>query len=226
MNKNTTIALLMSSLLVTACHKKPKDEVPPPVPAVASAPDAAAAPAAAAPAAAAADPEKAEKQSKLDYAVMEDGYINDAKAQWATGAKASSTFGDEDGKTPSDGNLASNIAGPADGKDWTNNKQDMGFDSVVLTYAKPVSATEVRLVLPSGSGVEAINKVELQDTTGKWNTVWTGVSDVKKDDRGNRTWFVRKFDKTPYKAQAVKVTIANNLQHDYKRIDAVQLVGE
>lgn len=224
MNKTATIALLMSSLLVAACNKKPKEELPPPVPAV----EAAASAATAAPAAAAtpADPDVAAKQAKLDYGMMEDGYINDTSAQWAATAKATSTFGDEDGKTPSDGNLASNATGPADGRDWTNNKQDMGFDSIVLTYAKPVSATEVRLVLPSGSGVEAINKVELQDTAGKWNTVWTGVSDVKKDERGNRTWFVRKFDKTSYKAQAVKVTIANNLQHDYKRIDAVQLVGE
>ena len=81
-------------------------------------------------------------------------------------------------------------------------------------------------MLPSGQGVEAVNKVELQDTDGKWNTVWEGVSDVKKDDRGNRTWFVKTFNKTAYKAKAVKVTYANNLQHDYKVIDAVQLVGD
>ena len=80
--------------------------------------------------------------------------------------------------------------------------------------------------MPSGQGVEAINKVELQDTDGKWNTVWEGVSDVKKDDRGNRTWFVKTFTKTAYKAKGVKVTYANNLQHDYKVIDAVQLVGD
>ncbi|WP_373988736.1 hypothetical protein [Duganella sp. BuS-21] len=49
---------------------------------------------------------------------------------------------------------------------------------------------------------------------------------VKRDTRGNRTWFVRSFEKTSYKAKGAKITFANNLQHDDKVIDAVQLVGD
>jgi hypothetical protein len=116
--------------------------------------------------------------------------------------------------------------GPADGNSWTNENIDKGFDWLELGYATPVNATEVRVVIDSGQGVEAINKVELQDTDGKWNTVWEGLNDVKRDSRGNRTWFVRSFDKTAYKVKAVKLTYANNLQHDYKIVDAVQLVGD
>ena len=170
--------------------------------------------------------ELAVKQSLMDYATMEDKFINDPRAQWANSAKATSTFGDGPGKTPSDSNLAINAKGVVDGKTWTNGNIELGFDSLELAYDKPVNATEVRVVLPAGDGAEAISKVELQDTSGAWNTVWSGISEVKRDKRGNRTWFVRSFDKTTYKAKGVKVTFANNLEHVYKVVDAVQLVGE
>lgn len=161
----------------------------------------------------------------MDYATMEDTYINDPKAQWAASGKASSTFGDDDGH-PSEVNVASNIVGALDTKSWTNNKQDVGLDWLEAGFAKPVSATEVRVVFDGGEGAEAVSKVELQDTQGSWHTVWSGLSDVKRDQRGNRTWFVKTFEKTPYQANAAKITIANNVQRGYKVVNAVQLVGE
>ena len=170
--------------------------------------------------------ELAEKQKLMDYATMEDTYMNDPKAQWASTATASSTFGDEDGKTPSDSNLAKNVTGKVDGETWNNNNQDIGFDWIELGYEKPVAATEVRLVMPNGNAPESISKVELQDIEGKWNTVWSGISDTKNDDRGRRTWFVKTFPKTAYQVKAVKYTLANNLIHGYKQVDAAQLVGE
>jgi hypothetical protein len=224
------IALLAGCAVLTACKKK--EEVAPAVVAAdaqAAAPAAtAAAPAAAAPAAPAAeaDPEMAEKKAKLDYATMEDAYINDAKGQWAVDAKASSTFGDDGGKKPADSNLPKNATGTPDGRSWSNGKQDIGFDHIELSYAKPVSATEVRLVIPGGEGAEAISKVELQDVDGKWNMIWSGVSDVKRDQRGSRTWFVKTFPATSYKVKAVKYTIANNVERGYKQVDSAQLVGE
>ncbi|WP_229212131.1 hypothetical protein [Duganella sp. HH105] len=224
MKRPATIALLMSALILTACHKKEQPEVAP----AAATPAPAAAPVAAAPAAeqTADQQEMAKKQALLDYGTMEDKYLNDPKGQWAATAKASSTFGDDDGKEPSEVNVAKNVVGTSDDRDWTNNNQNKGFDWLEVGYAKPVNATEVRVIIPGGDGVEAVNKVELQDTDGKWNTIWTGISDVKQDRRGNRTWFVRSFEKTAYKVKGVKITIANNVQHGYKRIDAVQLVGE
>ena len=170
--------------------------------------------------------ELAEKQKLMDYATMEDTYMNDPKAQWASTATASSTFGDEDGKTPSDSNLAKNVTGKVDGETWNNNNQDIGFDWIELGYEKPVAATEVRLVMPNGNAPESISKVELQDIEGKWNTVWSGISDTKNDDRGRRTWFVKTFPKTAYQVKAVKYTLANNLIHGYKQVEAAQLVGE
>jgi len=230
MKRNATIAVLISTMLLAACNKREKVEEPP---APAAAPVAAPAPAAPAPVAATPPAEQtqeqrelARKQAALDYGVMEDKYINDPRAQWAVEAKASSVFGDDNGKIPSEVNLAKNAVGPADGHDWTNNSTDKGFDWIETTYVKPVNATEVRVIISGGAGVQAINKVELQEVDGKWNTVWTGINDVKADTRGNRTWFVRSFDKTTYKTKAVKVTYANNLDHDYKKVDAIQLVGD
>lgn len=226
MKRHTTIAILMSTLALAACHKKDKPADAPTV----EAPPAATAPAPAAPAPAVAQTEAQEemarKQALLDYGTMEDKYLNDPKGQWAATAKASSTFGDDGGKEPSESSVARNVVGPSDDRSWTNNNQDKGFDWLEVGYAKPVNATELRVIFPSGEGVEAVSKVELQDTDGKWNTIWSGISDVKQDRRGNRTWFVRTFDKTAYKVKGAKITIANNVQHGYKNVEAVQLVGE
>jgi hypothetical protein len=219
------IIVAVSVLGISACKKKAVD-APSATPA-AAAPAAPSAPVAAGTPVDSSDAQRdmAKKQALMDYAAMEDRYMNDATAQWAASAKASSTFGDDDGKVPAASSLAANVAGAVDGKTWTNNKQDIGFDWLEATFAKPVNATEVRVVFSNGEGVEAVNKVELQDAAGAWNTVWSGISDQKAEARGNRTWFVRSFPKTAYQAKAVKITIANNVQRGYKVVDAVQLVG-
>jgi len=225
MKYHTTAALVSLAVLVSACHKK-AEETPAAPAAAPAAPAAAAAPAVADAVPSAEDEALAKKKVLLDYAVMEDKYLNDARGQWATDAKASSVFGDDNGRIPSESNMPARATGPADDRQWNNNSIDKGFDWLELGYATPVNATEVRVVIGSGKGVEAISKVELQDTDGSWHAVWEGISDVKRDQRGSRTWFVRSFDKTPYKAKGVKLTFANNLQHEYKVVDAVQLVGD
>ncbi|TXI90840.1 MAG: hypothetical protein E6Q34_08295 [Burkholderiaceae bacterium] len=163
------------------------------------------------------------KKDLLDYSVMEDQYLNDAKAQWATSAKASGYYG-EGSKSTS--NAPANATGAPNGETWSNAQQDMGFDWLEVSYEKPVNATEVRAVFTSSHAVESVTKLELQDADGKWNLLWSGVSDQKYERRGPRTWFVRKFDKTAYKVKAVKFTFANNVSRGYKEADAVQLVGE
>jgi hypothetical protein len=238
MNNISRLALLLAPILVVACKEK-ELTAPAAVIAVPVSATPAAAPAVAASVAApvavpvAIDPANMtdaqrdldKKQKALDFGTMEDKYINDPLAQWATSATGSSSALDSYGK-PFDSHLPGQLAGPADGKAWQNKSRDMGFEWVQLEYAKPVNATEVRLVVESGTGVEALNKVELQDTDGKWNTVWSGISDIKRDARGPRTWFVKSFPKTAYKVKAVKYTIANNLAVGSKEFDAAQLVGE
>lgn len=226
MKKYAHLLLILSCSLLLACQKKTDDASahssanPEPVAAVE-------------PSKADSKPEPSEDQQErekkkqlMDYAMMEDQYLNDPRAQWASSAKASSTFGDDGKSGPSDNNLAKNVQGKVDGKSWTNNQQNIGFDWLETTYDKAVSANEVRIVIEGGDGIEAISKIELQEPNGNWIAVWNGISDQKRDRRGNRSWFVRSFEKTSFKTKAVRVSIANNLQHGYKTIDAVQLVGD
>ena len=216
------VCALAVAVALSACSKKPED-----APAVdagtTSPPPAAQAPA---PTAEPTDAERklAEKKAALDYATMEDGYLNDPKGQWAKSVTASSTFGETGSSGPSSVNAPANMAGKPDGRDWTNDHQDMGFDTFEATFEKPVHATEVRVVFSSGQ--EAVSKVELKGADGSYTTVWSGVNEDPEDRRGSRHWFVRKFDATKDSVQAVKVTIANAVERGYKVVDAVQLVGE
>jgi hypothetical protein len=170
--------------------------------------------------------DKEHKQALLEYAQLEDRYLNDAKGQWATAAKASSSFGSA-GKEP-EGSHSSNTpwqaTGAPNGDGWSNDHQDMGIDWLELTYERPVAATELRAVLTSGVG--AISKVELRDEAGGFHEVWSGADDTVADRRGPRTWFVRTFEKTPYKAVGIKLSFANAVVRGYKEVDGVQLVGE
>lgn len=226
MKKYSRLALLVSPLILIACGKKEPEAAPAPVVVEVPAPAPVAAPAPAAPAAEPAELTDAQrdqqrKQALLDFATREDKYMNDPRAQYGESVKVSTTFGDP---KPSSSSMGSNAIGPVDGKEWTNGHQDIGFDWIEFGYARPVQATEVRLVI--NQGAQALTKVELQDTDGKWNTVWSGLSDTKNEAHGPRTWFVKSFDKTPYKVKAVKYTIANNVQTGYKEVDAAQLVGD
>lgn len=231
----TKYALLLPALLLAACAKK----APEPVTAAQVAPAPAAAPApapapAAATSATAGGPmqtpqadtanmsdeqkEMAKRQAKLDYSNMEDGYINDANAQWAKTATATSEYG---GSTYE----PANATGKVDGKSFATKGSDVGFDALEVTFEKPVNATQLRVAISDGYGLEGITKLELQDTDGKWNTVWSGVNMVKADKRGARTWLVQPIEKTAYKAKAARITKSNNVTTDRLYIDAVQLIG-
>ncbi len=231
MKPSLRLALLLAPVVLVACHKKAPEPAPAPVVIAAPAPVAAPAPAPVVAAPAPQDRSKmtdeqkdnARRQDKLDFATMEDKFLNDPQAQWASGASASGSYGSPE---PSKYHLPSMATGAPDGEYWQNKSSDIGFEWLQLDYAKPVAATEVRLVIHGGNGVRALTKVELQDTDGKWNTIWSGLSDVQHDERGPRTWFVRSFPKTAYKVKSVKYTIANNVETGSKYFDAGQLVGE
>ncbi len=234
----TKYALRLPFLLLAACAKKAPvpaaEAAPAPAAAAAPAPAAAAPAPAPAPAAAANGPlqtpqvsmenmndeqkEMAKRQAKLDYSNMEDGYINDANGQWAKTATATSEYG---GSTYE----PANATGKVDGKSFSTKGSDVGFDSLEVTFEKPVNATQLRVAISDGYGLEGITKLELQDTDGKWNTVWSGVNMVKADKRGARTWLVQPIEKTTYKAKAARITKSNAITTDRLYIDAVQLIG-
>ena len=159
---------------------------------------------------------------------MEDGYLSDAKGQWAASARASSSFGDANG-APADSQSANTpwqATAPPNGNGWTNNRQDIGFDWIELGYARPVKATGVRVATNGDKAAESITRIELIDVDGAAHTVWSGLSETTQDTRGARTWIVHVFDATPYQAKSVKLTFANNVADGFKQVDAVQLIGE
>ena len=227
-----TLIAVACTLALAGCKKKPAEAEHP-----ATAAQAQPAPAATAAATPAPQPQAeptqeqrraAEAKAKLDYATMEDGYINDPKAQWASSARASSAFNEtpEKAKENPQASRAWYTTGAPDGKQWMQLHQDIGMDWIELSYAQPINATQVRAVLTSGDAVRSIAKVELIDEGGAAQAVWSGVSDVAPEKRGNRTWFVKSFPKTAAKIKAVKLTFANAVSSGYKEVDAVQLVGE
>jgi hypothetical protein len=230
----TSLIALSVVVALSACSKKPAEaEAPVTTPQAGQADATQPAPAPAAteamPEAPAGDTaearERAEKQAALDYATMEDGYINDPKGQWAVSATASSSAA-SDAEPDSHSSLTPWQATSApNGDSWSNGSQDVGFDWVQLKYASAVTPAEVRAVLGSGEAAEAITKIELIDTDGKSHVVWSGLSDAKRDERGPRTWFVRKVDAADFSVDTVKLTFANNVASGYKYVDAVQLVS-
>ena len=228
MNKGILVLSAALSLALVACKQHEAAPAGEAAPANAPAPVAAVEPTAASAEPSEQDRARAEQQAKLDYATMEDGYINDAKASWAVTAKSSSSFGDANNAPvdSQDGNTPWQATGAPNGKDWTNNSQDIGFDWIELGYANPVKAKEVRVATNGHEAAESINRIELVDTDGTAHTVWSGLSENKQDPRGARTWIVQKFDATPYQVKSVKLTFANNVANGYKQVDAVQLVGE
>jgi hypothetical protein len=230
MKKALPLIVLSAAIGLAACGKKHKDDEH--KQAEQSAEQAAPVPVAAQPSAPAAQPseqerERAEKQAKLDYGTMEDQFINDPKAQWAATAKASSTFDEAPDKhIAPDKSRVNAVVGVIDGNDWTNNNQDVGMDWLETGYANAVNAVAVRVVCMNKHAIESINKIELIDESGVAHMVWSGLSEVKQDTRGRRSWFVRTFEATPYKVKSVKLTFANNVSSGYKEVDAVQLISQ
>lgn len=161
------------------------------------------------------------------YQTMEAGYLVDAGGQWGVSSRSGSSVGDEPADTvgygPSNGpELATE---KPDGHYWRNQHDSEGVDWLEVGYGRSVQASEVRVVMNGRAAVGGITRVDLIDDAGQPHTVWAGSSDVSTETRGEHTWFVRKFDKTPYKVNAVKLSFGNAVFPGAKRVDAVQLIG-
>ena len=221
--------LLLGLVTVAGCSKKPEAEPAAPAPA--------AAPAASAPTTAPVDAaqdeaarEAAGKKAAIERALKEQAIVEDPKGQWASSAVASSTYSYE--KTPASTleYTAMKATGKPDveaygdaGGAWTSEKADAGIEWLELGFATPVNASELRVRQNFYPG--AIIKLELIDEAGSKHTVWEGSDDTAYPP-STTSWFVRSFEKTPYKAKGARITLATNAVPGWNEIDAVQLVGE
>jgi len=193
---------------------------------VASAPAATAAllAATAAPAAppTAAEREAERKKAQIEWALKQDEIKSDPNGQWATDAKASSTFNDAKGNTSYSASQATGEPNvqtySTTPQAWSSKTPDSGIEWLELTFAKPVRANAVRVRESSGSG--ALIKIEVFDEKGASHTVWSGADSTKE-----LNYLIAEFPKTAFMTNRVKLTLATNVVGGWNQIDAVQLVG-
>jgi hypothetical protein len=230
MHRSGVLIVLMVAGLMVACTKKketaatastPSATAPAPAPTTAPAPAPAAAPAK--------SDEAAAKRKAVEFALREDGYKSDPLGQWATDAKASSTYASDlnnatAGYHPMRATGAPDVQRYGDTAEaWASKTADSGIEWLELGYAKPVSATELRIRQNHAPG--AIIKVELFEANGTAHTVFQGPDGAVYEPNAI-SWLIIKTDKTPYKTQRTKITLATNAVAGWNEIDAVQLVGE
>jgi hypothetical protein len=170
----------------------------------------------------AAEREAARKKEQIEWALKQDEIKNDPNGQWATDAKASSTFNDATGSSSYSPNQATGEPNvqvySTTPQAWSAKTPDSGIEWLELTFSKPVFATAVRVRESSGSG--AVIKIEVFDDKGAGHPVWSGTDSTKE-----LNYLIAEFPKTAFKTNRVKLTLATNVVGGWNQIDAVQLVG-
>jgi hypothetical protein len=231
LNRHFLLVTLLSSLCITACSKKnetPAEDAsnnteqassivaeavntPPQVEAAVE------------------DPEIAKKRKAMEFALKEDEIKNDPKGQWAVNAKASTSYAGnlenpEASYHPMQATGVPNVDRHSDdSSSWATKEADAGIEWIELDYAKPVNATEIRIRQTFNPG--AIIKVELFDESGTAHNIWQGP-DKTNYPSNEIAWLNVAVEKTEYKTQKVKITLATNAVDGWNEIDAVQLIGE
>jgi hypothetical protein len=159
----------------------------------------------------------------VEWALKQSEIRDDPSGQWAVGATASSSYNDakeHDRCAPWQATGVPNVdqAGDNCGAAWAPKTPDGGIEWLDLTYAKPVSATGVRIRESENGG--AVIKVDLIDENKQVHPLWSGTDPTKALNH-----FMLSFPKTAYKVNEVKITLATNLVPGDNEIDAVQLVS-
>lgn len=172
-------------------------------------------------------PELVDEADKQAYLAMEQSFLAEPGAQWGVSSRSGSSVGDEPSDTVGHGQHhgPEQATEKPDGQYWRNQHDNQGVDWLEVSFGRSVQATEVRVVMNGRAAVGGITRVDLMDDAGQPHTIWSGSSEVSTETRGEHTWFVRKFDKTPYKVNAVKLSFGNAVFPGAKRVDAVQLIG-
>lgn len=227
-------AALVTALTLTACRNEAASDASPAAsdPAVDATATDTAAPLQTAPDAAAEptaeDAAALEKQRAIDRALAEQVLLEDPNGQWATAARASSTYAtliksDTNDRTPEAATGAPDAQSTGyESLGWQPEKDSAGIEWLELDYANPVHATAVRVRQINAPG--AIIRIELIDEAGARHTVWQGRDDTAYESN-QIGWLERTFDRTDYKAKGVRLTLATNAVSGHESIDAVQLVG-
>lgn len=225
--RNLTLALLIVvGVLTTSCGKKTDN---PAQEASSVASTTAVSSAAPSTATVEEDPELVKKREAMEFALAEDAIKNDPKGQWAVGAKASSSYTNDLNNTSSSYHPFRATGVPdTDGygdrdTSWATKESDAGLEWIELEYAKPVNASQIKIRQNNAPG--AIISVDIYDETGSAHNIWKGP-DATQYKPSTISWLNIPFEKTAFKTQRVKITLATNAVSGWNEIDAVQLIGE
>jgi hypothetical protein len=147
----------------------------------------------------------------------------DAQGQWAASAVAGSQYGRTQ-YSAAQATGAPNVSVAGNSPDaWCPASKEKGTDWLEVTFAKPGSATELRV--RQNDGVGAIAKIEAIDTGGVTHLWWEGADPYVAPPTRDIAWFVVRVPKTDYLVAKVKITLNLASGPGWKEIDAVQLVA-
>lgn len=155
--------------------------------------------------------------------------LAEKQGQWASTAKASSTYASDPGpKAPYSAWQATGAPNVPTYSDhpasWASKSGDAAVPEwLEVGFAKAVRGTSIRVRQNAAPGT--ISKIELIDESGGTHVVWEGTDTTAyaKDTIG---WFVADFPQSAYKVKGARITLVTNRVWGWNEIDAVQLVGE
>jgi hypothetical protein len=149
--------------------------------------------------------------------------LADAAGQWASAATAGSQYGRTQ-YSAMQATGAPNINVQGNSPDaWCPAGKNEGTDWLVVSFAKPVHAIEVRVRQNDTPG--AIAKIEAMEPDGTTHVWWEGADPAKASAVREIVWFAVRVPKTSYLVARVKLTLNLASGPGWKEIDAVQLVA-
>ncbi len=155
--------------------------------------------------------------------LMETKILADTAGQWASAARAGSEYGRTQYSAAQATGLP-NVPVAGNSPDaWCPAVRNVGMDWLLVQFANPASAVEVRVRQSDASG--AIAKVEAIEPDGTSHVWWEGADPAKAPTVREIVWFAVRVPKTAYPVAQMKFTLNLASGPGYKQVDAVQLVA-
>lgn len=141
--------------------------------------------------------------------------------QWATGAEASSQYGDADWSAQQATGEPDTLDGGDTPTAWAAASADSEAESLVLTFDQPVIPAGIEIYESYNPG--AIVMIEVLDpNTDEWVVVWEGSADTAGQDVAV---FSPALTAVDFATNQVRLTIDEPAVSGWNEIDAVKLIG-
>jgi hypothetical protein len=155
--------------------------------------------------------------------IDEQDIVQDPKGQWASAARASTQYGDEDFSARQATGTPDVPSHADDRRAWAPSASERQREWLEVTFATPVSATELRIRQSFNPGT--IVRVDVIDTEGRSVATWSG-RDASAYLPERIAWFAIRFPATQVPVQRARIVLDTPAAKGWKEIDAVQLVAE